>query len=193
MRTGLAIFLILAAIGIYYGYTQKVFADIKNIKSEIADYDATLAKADELDSQLEQFNRTKDAFGAEDIGRLEKLLPNGADNVRLLIDIQSIASSTKIEGNKGMEIKDISINDENKQGTQAPSSNQAFGGDSGEKYSSVTLSFSTSAPYDKFKEFLSKLEQSLRLVDITTLTISPDASSAATYNYKISLKAYWLK
>lgn len=188
MRNVFAILLIIAAISIYYGYTKNVFADIKATKLQIAEYNDTLKKADQLEEERVTLTQTMNSFNQEDRSKLAKMIPDNADNVRLIIDIQNIAQGT------GMVIKDIKINDENKQGTQTgTAAAQALSnGDSAQKYNFVTLSFTVVSNYDNYVLFLSKLEQSLRLMDITTLSVK-NAGPAGLYNFDLTIKAYWLK
>lgn len=196
MRNIFAILLILAAIGIYYGYTKHAFADIKAIKIQLADYNDTLNKANELDDEKKSIADTINSFSQDDKDRLEKLIPDNADNVRLIIDIQNIASAS------GLSIKNISVNDDsNPTGaavTAGAAANQTSSDqglstlNSTKKYDSVTLSFSVASSYENFIGFLGKLEQSLRLVDVTSLTVK-NTESPGIYNFDIELKAYWLK
>ena len=59
------------------------------------------------------------------------------------------------------------------------------------KYGTVGISFSVSATYEKFQDFLADLEKSLRLVEITDLSVS--GNNTGLYDFSVGLKTYWLK
>jgi uncharacterized protein YabE (DUF348 family) len=55
----------------------------------------------------------------------------------------------------------------------------------------ISFSFTVSAKYEVFLEFLKQLEESLRLVDIRNIEIS--RGTGVFYDYRITLDTYWLK
>lgn len=192
MRNIFAILLILASFGIYYGYTKNVFADVSSTKVQLVDLDATLAKADMLDEEKQSIQNTINSFNESDKEKLNTMIPDNADNVRLIINIQNIAQTS------GLAIKDIKVNDEAGQTgqiTNANTADQASGienGGSDQSYNSVKLSFSVSSTYPNYVQFVEKLEQSLRLVDITSLAIK-STDNNNIYQFDTTLKAYWVK
>ena len=59
------------------------------------------------------------------------------------------------------------------------------------KYGTIGLSFSVTATYDNFQNFLTDLEKSERLVDITDLSVN--GTDTGLYDFSVSVKTYWLK
>ena len=59
------------------------------------------------------------------------------------------------------------------------------------KYGTVGLSFSVNSSYDNFQNFLADLEKSLRLVDISDLSVA--GNDTGIYDFSVGLKTYWLK
>jgi Tfp pilus assembly protein PilO len=62
----------------------------------------------------------------------------------------------------------------------------------------MTLQFTTQTTYANFVAFMKELEASLRIVDITSLTIQPVPNSSSAnveplYRFTIAVKTYWLK
>jgi Tfp pilus assembly protein PilO len=55
----------------------------------------------------------------------------------------------------------------------------------------VTISFSFTASYQNFLAFLQDIQSSLRILDITHLTVTTNPTG--TYTYSIQLTTYWLK
>ncbi|KKW05330.1 MAG: hypothetical protein UY39_C0065G0006, partial [Candidatus Kaiserbacteria bacterium GW2011_GWC2_49_12] len=70
-------------------------------------------------------------------------------------------------------------------------------GESQQKFDSLTLQFSTQATYPLFMQFLQELESSLRIVDLVSLTLTPETDTTASkepiYRFGITIKTYWLK
>ena len=103
---------------------------------------------------------------------------DAVENVGLIIDINNIAAKY------GMSIKNTRIN-----GASSDKSNST--GPNSNKYGSITMSFVVSTTYENFLAFLSDLEASLRLVDVTSLSFS--SAQQGRYDYNITLQTYWLK
>jgi len=120
----------------------------------------------------------KSNFSPEQIDRLERLLPDNIDNIKLVIDIKNIAANhnlvlknIKLDTNVGVDPKKLGVDQS--------------------KYGTVGLSFSITSSYDNFQVFLTDLENSLRLVDIIDLSVT--ANDTGLYEFSVGLKTYWLK
>ncbi|MDD5318756.1 MAG: type 4a pilus biogenesis protein PilO [Candidatus Pacebacteria bacterium] len=173
------IILVILAIGIFFGYTDGVYQDVKGLsitKAQLADAQANAAKLRaKRDLLVQDYNNIPDAS----IQRLQKALPDGVNNVGLVLDINDIASKY------GMIIKGIQINQET-----AGSGAVVLGPDS-KPYGSITLSFSVTTSYETFQLFLHDLESSLRVVDLTSLSFASNKDNL--YTYSLTIQTYWLK
>lgn len=164
-------------------YIDPMYVDIKETLKEEERFDKALDKSKELkevrDSLLSKYN----TFSTNDLDRLEKLLPDHVDNVRLVLDIDHIASTY------GMRIKNVKISvvDNRQEGVIGPSD---------KLYESVGLSFSITSSYDTLKQFIKDLEKSLRIVDVMNISLTSSETEEIKnnlYKYNIELKTYWLK
>ena len=183
IRLILPILFILLSIGLFFMYIDPMYMDIKETLAEEEKFDKALDKSKELkgirDALLAKYN----TFSTNDLDRLEKLLPDNVDNVRLVLDIDHIASTY------GMRIKNVNISvaDDRKEGAI---------GSSNKLYESVGLSFSITSSYDTLKQFIKDLEKSLRIVDVMNISITSTGTAEIKndiYSYNIGLKTYWLK
>ncbi len=169
--------LILASIGLFFGYIDPAYSKVRDMRVEQADYDRALNNSKELqaerDKLLDKFNKMEPS----NLDNLQKLLPDNIDNVRLVIDIDNIASEY------GMRVRNFRSETGEKMDTvgvdQTP-------------YGTVTLSFSTTASYPTFLAFLRDLERSLRLIDVVSIDFAASETSQF-YDYAVSIKTYWLK
>jgi len=163
-------------------FARPTWEEIKVLKLEVEKYDNALSRVSALSATLENQRALVAGIPADDLARLEKLLPDNVDNVKLIIDINNIASS------QGVFIRDIGIadpSDDSSSRTTAPQSTSRAG------YDSIDLSFSVSTSYTNFLGFITALEQSLRLVDIIAVSFVPGA--ADSYNFSVTVRTYWLK
>ncbi|MCW9054444.1 MAG: hypothetical protein OQJ98_00465 [Candidatus Pacebacteria bacterium] len=178
LRTITPIILVATALGLFFGYVRPSYEGIQKLRVEEAQYDEALTQSRELqdlrDSLLSRYN----TFSQNDLNRLEKLLPDNVDNVRLILDIDSIASKYN------MRTRNVTVSGA---GSEATNIIAAGAGAT----DSVVLSFSVAARYDDFIRFLKDLESSLRIVDVVGLSFKSDEGDA--YTFGVSLRTYWLK
>ena len=73
--------------GIFFLYTQPAYDNVQVLKGRIAQYDQALDKAAELQQLKQSLLSRFNAFRPEDLDRLQKLLPDHVDNVRLILDL----------------------------------------------------------------------------------------------------------
>jgi len=195
---GIAIFLI-------FGYVKPTFDNAEAIKLNTAQYDKALSKAREIQELKRSLLSRYNLFAGSNLGKLEKLLPNNVDNVRLVLDIDGIASA------RGIRISSVKTQKDTDTATDA----QTGGGvgfnsaaKAAQPYKTLILEFNTITTYADFKLFLQDLEHSLRLVDLVSLDVSPAQRPKSTignkvleteedlpeiYKFKVGIKTYWLK
>lgn len=177
------ILFLLLAIGLFFVYIDPTYKTIQETLKEEEKFNHALDKSKELQEVRDRLLSSYNTFSKKELNRLSKLLPDHVDNVRLILDIDHIASLY------GMRIKnlDISKKEEKKESIIGPDT---------ALYQSVSLSFSIVSSYDILKNFIKDLEKSLRIVDITDISLASSKSILGEddlYEYNISLKTYWLK
>src|SRR5687767_12115956 len=97
------IILLLIAAAIFFGYISPAYKDTKTVRSEIGEYEEALSQSKELQASRDELLTKYNTFEARDLERLKKFLPGNVDNVRLVMDIDSIASKY------GMILRNVSI------------------------------------------------------------------------------------
>lgn len=179
----LPIVLILIAIGLFAGYINPVYATkIIPLKAEIQQYDSTLAAAADFNKKEAQLATERNSIPTESIQRLETYLPDGVDNVQLILDLNALAAKS------GMQLSNFDIQN------SAASSNASSGAlplqAGGRTIDSLDLTVKATGSYSAFRTFLAGLEQSLRPMDIVQMTLSD--SQTGVYTYNITFRIYWL-
>ena len=163
-------------------YTQPTYDKVQAQNATIGQYDQALQKATELQTIKQTLLSKYNSFDPNNIDRLQKLLPDHVDNVRLILDMDNLAQK------HGMAMQNVAVSANPSQSAQT-----AVGTISAakQKYDSLTITFTVVGSYDTFRQFLADLQSSLRIVDLVSLELTPAASGR--YSYSLALRTYWLK
>jgi Tfp pilus assembly protein PilO len=176
--------MILASIIGFFMYTKPMYTEAKSNDAKLEQVSDALKKANQLSEIRNRLTEKYNQIPKEDLDRIRKMLPDSVENIGLIIELNNIANS------KGVELVNPTIGGSGN--TSAPTGATALSSD-GKKYGSISMSFSVTTTYDKFIEFLEELENSLRLVDITTLTFNSPDERTGISTFSVGLQTYWLK
>jgi Tfp pilus assembly protein PilO len=186
-RTILPIILLAAAIGLFVMYTNGTYTGDQALAAEHASYQAALGTAKELRQQRDQLLAKRNTFSTDDVQKLQRMLPDTVDNIRLIIDINNIAARHNLSL-KNVVLGDVSSGSVGKSATAV--------GSSGDPVGSVTLGFTVSAGYNDFRAFLADLEHSLRIINVEKIDLkeAPGPSGVTTdlNDYQLTIRTYWL-
>lgn len=197
MRFILPIVLIGIAIAGFFAFTAPVYNSISELRAQGASYNEALDNSKALENERDKLTAKYNAIDRNNLARIQKLLPENIDNIRLILEIEQIASPY------GMVLKDVKYN-----ATSADTANTVGAVQGGaiakpvaRDYGIFDLEFSTSGSYDNFIKFTRDLESNLRIVDISSVSFSSEAIPGANlatispevYKYDFKIKTYWLK
>jgi Tfp pilus assembly protein PilO len=171
-----SIILILASLGLFFGYIDPNYTGIQDLQAKKIDYDKALDSAAQLAQERDKLLAKLNSFKTEDLNRLTKLLPDNIDSVRLIIDIDGIASGF------GMRIRNFKVE---------TAKEQSLVGSDAETYGTLSMTFSTTGTYETFTSFIRSLESSLRIIDVQAISFS--SSENQLDDYSVTIKTYWLK
>ena len=174
--------LIAIALFVFFTFTDGMWQQIRDLKTQKVELEMGINQANELLRRQQELLKSYNAIADDQKERLDKLLPDNIDNVRLIIDMNNIAKF------HGMSLRGVSVSG-GEAGAQPSAESQS--GETLLSADSVVISFSVSASYEAFKEFLRDLSTSLRLVDVASLSISTGEKNL--YSFTLGLKTYWLK
>lgn len=180
---------------VFVVYTQPAYSSVKALQDRIGEYNAALDKARELQELKRSLLARYNTFSPEQLDRLTKMLPDHVDNVRLVLDLDAMATRY------GMAVQNVVIS---KKEILAKENSTVIGtiGEQKLKYDSLTLEFTTEGTYPSFAQFIQDLESSLRVVELNAFSIEAaqrakkvedDTVSEPIYRFDISLRTYWLK
>ena len=179
MRLFMPLVLVAAAIGLFIWYTNPTYQAIKALSIQNASYDDALTKAKELRSLRESLLSKRNGFAPNDLDKLLQILPDNVDNIRLIIDINSIATR------HNLTLTNVDLGSVGGQRSAAADAGNTTA------VGSVNVGFSvTTANYADFLAFVQDVEHSLRLVDITKMSFT--AANTGAITYLMTVRTYWL-
>ncbi len=189
MRYLSLIILIALSLGTLFFYVKPRYDATKETREQIAAYSANLDTAEKLRTSREELITKYNAISKGNLDSLKALLPDSVDNIRLIIQIDSLASRNGLSTVRNVEYQvdqDIASQTSQLQSRK----------DSDKLYSEFVISFQTTGQYKNFLSFLSDLEENLRLVDVARIEFRPmSEATALTGNmvYTVTITTYWLK
>ena len=91
MRFIMPIILIGISISIFFVFTNPIYTDIGLIKAQVASYDEALNNSKALAGARDVLTQKYNSINPDDLVKLQKLLPDNIDNIRLILEIEQIA------------------------------------------------------------------------------------------------------
>ena len=180
MKNILPVILIIVSIAGFYLYIKPEYEAITALQVEQGQYKDAIAKSTELVNLYNELGQKYNNFPSADLKRLDTMIPNNPDNVRLVMDINNIGLT------HGISIRSVKIQDGPNQG------GNSFDASAPAPYRSTITSFTAKSAYTSLTDFIRDLEKSLRIMDIQSVTIVPItlADTGGVYNVTVSLRSY---
>ncbi len=177
-------------------FVSPTMGEISTLKGQVLSYDKALDNSKSLDVEREKLTKKYNSIDPNNLAKLEKLLPDNVDNIRLILEVEKLASPY------GMVLRDVKYDTIKKTEEDAQPTEVFQGGDTNtpaqNDYGTWDLEFSTEGSYTNFLNFLRDLESNLRIVDISSIQFSSTTGTGTTtpvdvYKYGFKVKTYWMK
>jgi len=177
---------LLLSIFIFFVYAEPIWSsDIAKNKVAIESNTQALAAAQKYTERENKLIAERDAIDPAKRASLETLLPNTADNVQMVLDLNALAAQS------GLTLSSIDVAG----GASGAATREDTGGLDGSEavnpVSSLDIALSVSGTYSAFQRFLEGVEKSQRLVDVRDLTVT--GATTGLYTYQMTLRIYWLR
>ena len=158
------------------------YQNVKLLQAQENQYQEALDKARELlvvrDELLTKYNNLPQS----DLERLNRVVPDKVNGVKLVTDINEIA------GKYNIPIKSIKVSEE-----LIDNSNQIVDPVAAKPFLTTSIDFKFSAEYADLVSFLKDLEKSLQVVDVRSVSFGALTEKSGQYDYDIAIHTYWLK
>lgn len=188
MKNIFALLLIISSAGIIYVLFIPTYQGVQSVMEEKGQYEKALNDSRAVEERQSVLGSKYNEMAPADVDRLEKMIPNSIDNIRLIIEVDKIAQRY----NMTLENPIVSQQKDSVTSLQAiiagvPGASSLYG--------VGNMSFDVTGSYETYIAFIKDLEKSLRLMDITAITLSDEkvTGSVITYDFKTEIKTYWLK
>ena len=174
------------------------------LRTDVTTYNKALDNVKELQKTFDNLVGTYKNITQEDKDKLEHFLPNTANNIKFILEIENIANL------HSMPIKNIKFQAQNAlkdpnaatgaQPTKATGITVNNSADS-RTYGTFPIEFTTEGDYDTFTAFLHDIEHNLRLVDVKSISFAVpptpvkfgEGPNPNIYTYSLKVETYWLK
>ncbi len=180
MKNIISIIVIIISLAAFVLVVKPQYTEIKDIEKKGQELEQVLVNAKKLQSLRDNLLAKRKELSKSDVARLEKLIPESADNVQLIIEFQNIANKYDLILETASAQRD----------EEGEATNQNFDIETRD-YGVITLDFSISGGYDEFISFLADVEDNLRITDLRSLSIS--GGEGGQYSFAIAIETYWLK
>jgi Tfp pilus assembly protein PilO len=182
IRTITPIFSIIIGISIFFFFTQPMFAEIKQAQGETTQYTQAVKTAEARNEQLNEKQKEKRSHSPEDLERLDALVPQAIDEVKILADLSEIARKhTMLFGNVSITKSE----DDGVDGAQG-NSREVVGYES---LAHTDIEFSLIGTYDQFKSLLADVESSLVMLEVQDINFSTGEGLFQQYTIAVRLYA----
>lgn len=178
MKGLMPIILILVAVGLFFLQINPRYSEMKMLRAEAKQYDNAIKMAEELKEVRASLETTLQSFSRADLDRLDRFLPRHLDTVRVILDVDSIASR------QGLRLENLDITDDTAKPDGTTTNSVA--------YNTVGLSFRFTSSYTQALQFMNDLERSLRIMDVVSTKVTPSTVSANLYEIEMKINTYWI-
>ena len=209
MRSIFPILLIIAGLGLFFGYTKPLYSgavgfdskfltfggNIKDLRAEKDEYERAIGKVRQIRERLLALEAAKTSYTEEDFKKLGRVVfsesfnrttntePFYFDPVRFVIDLNNISAR------RGFQLKNLLIKDGASGTVESALSSKT-------KNKSASLeqkefSFSVDTTYPRLAELIADIESSLRIIDIKNVSFS--STDNGIFNVSMSVGTYELK
>jgi Tfp pilus assembly protein PilO len=187
MKSFLSLLFIAVSIVVFFVMVKPKYESLQDLRTSVATANANLDTAAKLTKSRDDLMARYQKITKEDLDNLKTLLPDSVNNIRLIIQINSLATKNNLSllRNVDYQTEEVATKNQDPQAVQKP-------------YGEFTMSFQTTGQYKNFLAFISDLEQNLRLVDVVRVDLTPadqgvQQNAGSSFSYKVTLQTYWLK
>jgi len=123
----------------------------------------------------------------ESIDKMDNILPPNVDIPDLIVQLEALVFEQGLILDK-LEVK---IPTEETASSRAEAARTGQVAAAVQKYKIVNIELGFTGDYSALKNFLKATEENMRLIDIDSIGISPEAEASGIFNYDLTLKSYY--
>lgn len=174
MRYLFSIILFVAILAMIVFWDRPLWQEIQDLQNERGAFESTVLKITDLRKTRDNLIQTYNSISQKDIKRVNKMVPDKAATGSLIVQMANLTNESNLL------LKSINISEAG-----------GSGGTDG-SYQVVDLSLTVSGSYSRFLKFLEKIEKSLRLIDVTSISFTI-AGAVDSQDFSLEAKSYLLR
>ena len=182
MKRLLPLLLIVVSAGLFDLYVSPQYTTVKSLIEQKRQYSDAIEKAKELQVMRDELLTKYNALPKEDLAKLDRLLPQNINTVKLVADIASIGA------NYGLTVHDIVVKE-----VAADNAQEISLGGQKKTFQTATIAFKFSTSYPKLILFLKNLESSLQLIDVKNVSFDTKDDDGELLDYSVIIQTYWVQ
>ncbi len=174
------------AAGLFFGYIKPTYTNsIVMLQNKVTTEGTAITSTKRYVTKESKLEQERNSISTKDIQRLSKMMPPTNNNVQILLNLSSLATQN------GFYITSFDVGHQVRAQQQTGKAPIAL-------YRFVNLKISGTGSYNSFRQFLDRVERSLRLIDVTNISIkNSNIAGIATgkpesLTYDITMRLYWL-
>lgn len=167
------------------------FDGITALKAQRVAYIEGLKNAQDLEKRRKELEDKYNSVTEDERSRLEALVPNNVDNIKLILELEAIANRYGILIEDPKLSSDANVPLKNSGAGQALRANSAVPeGKNNNLYGTFSIDFTVRTNYAQMKQLLWDIEKNLRLMEPTEITVKvPTSKKVASDVYDITMKS----
>ncbi len=190
------VLLIALSFGSYFLYTKPIYSEAKTTKVDVDKLKDAKTKLEAAITKKDKLATTFNSLDPADIDRLEKLMPDNLDNIKLIIDVDRTAkqygmilNAVKFDVDQ-QKTSIVTGSATSQTGTPVKDNKAAL--ESKKDYNTFSLTMTMTGTFANFTKLVNDMEKNLRIIDITSINFDAQ-DTKDVYKFEVKAKIYWLK
>ena len=178
MKSIVALILVVAGFALIFWAANPLWSETGALRVEHDKIDSILTDLINLRTTRDDLLQAYNSINKSDLDKLDRIIPLTPDSAGLLVYLEKTTSD------RGIRLRRAEFEKE-------PTNQQKAIKASVLNYNVLPISFTISSGYDSFKSFLSALERSARVMDVTDISFT--VSKANLFEFTVKAKTYYSK
>lgn len=166
--------IILAAL-LYPFFIKPLVAEVEIERVAVSKLEETITIAEDFAKDKARLLARVEEFTDEELTKLDTILPEEIDTIRLILDIEQVALKYNLNLTREISVEDITERTRTE-------------GDSTVPFNKLGISVNLDGSYSALLAFLTEISLSEQLLDVKSMTLSQDPDK--DFVYKVTLQAY---
>jgi len=161
---------------------QNILSVRKQIEAEKENFSQSQAFLEKVEGLIDVYEQNK-----ESIDKMGDILPQEEDIPNLIVQVEALVFE------QGLILDKLEINSPTEQAASGRAEEIRAGGQAAtqQKYKTLNIDLGFTGDYWAMKNFLKATEENMRLIDIDSISLSPQEEASGIFTFTLTLKTYY--